>query len=768
VRFRLHEKIVLYTVGIVIVLVVVFTGLRGVLSHYQLKNSLFLQTAELARSIEPAIRNDLYYKRMPQVRRLIRSYYHNNSVEGVRILDEEKRLITDGFDYVEPVTPLPIDLAEPPKSAQLIKNVFVWSAPDGLVRALLRVETEEGKTFGYVEVLASDEETRWLLRQRLALDLILGGLLGILACFLGFYAGRRLTRPLDELTAAVEAVALDEPLPELQIDSSDEIGQLASAFENMYRQRIESEASLKRSTQHLEFVLRETPVGYIEWDSDFRVLQWNKASERIFGYRAEEAIGKLAADLIIPEDLQSRIGQVMNLLVRGEGGEQSNNRNIRSDGSEIFCEWHNTLIRDEDGNLSSIASLVIDNTEQVESRQKMRQAMEAAQMATRSKSEFLANMSHEIRTPMNGVIGLTDLLLHTELTEEQRSYLEIISSSGELLLTIINDILDLSKIESGKYRLEETVFDLPDCLGKAFRLFEKSLQAKKLKHSCKLRGDLPRWVSGDPNRLRQIIHNLFSNAIKFTQEGSIDMEAWAEKITSRRMRVFVSVRDTGAGIAKADADRIFQPFHQADSSATRSVGGTGLGLTISRHLCRLMRGDIFIQDTKIGKGTCFTFHVEFQVAPDSETHENTLVESAPPAASAIPEGSANPQNNQLRILIVEDNSVNRIVAQRILKKIGHESAWVENGQEALEYVRQHPVELIFMDLQMPVMDGFEATAAIREEFGRKHHIVALTASAIEGDRERCLKGGMDDYISKPIHIENVRTILERLSPPKEA
>jgi PAS domain S-box-containing protein len=520
----------------------------------------------------------------------------------------------------------------------------------------------------------------------------------------------------------------------------------------MVQKRKEAEVSLERSRQHLLFILRETPVGYIEWKLDFTVAYWNKAAEQIFGFKESEARGKHAMDLIVPAELHEEIETVWDQILHDRGGNENLNQNVRADGTRIMCQWNNTVIRDPDGRTIAVASLVNDVTENMKAQEQMRLAMEAAQKATRAKSEFLANMSHEIRTPMNGVIGLTELLLESDLDPQQRSYLEVIRSSGEMLITIINDILDLSKIESGKLDLTERVFNVEECLKTAFQLFSHSLQKKGLEAHIEVSNSIPRTVSGDPVRLRQIVYNLVSNAVKFTDTGSISMKAWSESITSRRVRLFVSISDTGPGIDTDRLETIFDPFSQADTSSTRSFGGTGLGLTICKRLCRMMRGDIKIDHTS-PEGTRFVFSVELQTAPEgglggSLTGQQDAREN-PSEASAV------------RILVVEDNAVNRLVAKRILKRLGYDSATVNNGQEALDFVRAHPCDLIFMDLQMPVMDGFTATKIIREEHGSIPSIIALTASAVDGDRERCMAAGMDDYISKPINIEAVSGILSR-------
>jgi PAS domain S-box-containing protein len=551
--------------------------------------------------------------------------------------------------------------------------------------------------------------------------LILAGIFGIIGCYAGYYVSDRI------------------PSEEAELDRKA--------------------SSLRHSRQHLLFILRETPLAYIEWNLNFRVVSWNKAAERIFGYTAAEAIGKHAMELIVPEPIQDQIDETWRRILASAGGNESLNENIRKDGSLITCQWNNTVIKDHKGHKTTVASLVNDVTESIKTQETMRIALEEAQKATRAKTEFLANMSHEIRTPMNGVIGLTELLLESDLDPQQRSYLEVIRSSGEMLMTIINDILDLSKIESGKLVLTDREFNVGDCLSSSFALFSHNMRKKGISGKVELDDSLPQIASGDPMRLRQIIYNLVNNAVKFTESGTITMRSWAEPVTSIRMKLFVSIEDTGMGISPNRLESIFDPFSQEDASPTRLHGGTGLGLTICKRLCSLMRGDIQV-DHSSKAGTCFTFHVELNRIPFSTDRKSLSKE--PGIVAPVTEF------HDLSILVVEDNAVNRLVTKRILRSLGYGSAVVTNGQEAVDYIRSHPCDLIFMDLQMPVMDGFTATQRIRDMAGTEPHIVALTASAVEGDRERCIAAGMDDYLSKPISREAIEKVLASYRGPLQS
>jgi PAS domain S-box-containing protein len=639
----------------------------------------------------------------------------------------------------------------------------------------------------------------------------------------------------------------------------------------------------QRQRQYFESLVEISPVAVVVMDDDERVTGWNPAATRLFGYAPEEALGRPIEDLVLRSDELLDEGLGITREVRETGRVHRITRRTRKDGALVDVEMIMVPL-DVDDERVGFYVIYHDITE-------LQRARQEAESATQAKSAFLATMSHEIRTPMNAVIGMTGLLLDTELTPEQRDFAEVTRTSGDALLRIIDDILDYSKIEAGKLELERQPFDLRECVEGALDILAAPAADKHIELGFLVKHDMPAGIVGDTTRLRQVLLNLLSNAVKFTEEGEVVLELDAERRERGDWRLHFTVRDTGIGIPKERMDRLFESFSQVDASTARRYGGTGLGLAISRRIVELMGGEMSAESEE-GRGS--TFHVTLEareatlpirpegretagrlegkralVVDDNATNREilsrqmrrwgmlveafehpsdaiarlgggdrfdvgiidlqlpqmdglelageirrlsaqlplvlttslgrvqearsatefaaqltkpvkasqlldailtALTERVPEQATAASDATSpeRPEGKtaSLRILLAEDNAVNQKLALLLLKKLGYRADVVSNGLEALEALERKPYDVVLMDVQMPELDGLEATRRIcaRWPVEARPRIIAMTANAMVEDREACFAAGMDDYVAKPIHPEELGAALSRSRP----
>jgi len=604
----------------------------------------------------------------------------------------------------------------------------------------------------------------------------------------------------------------------------DADGRLIGAIESIrdITEQKKAQAALEESRRQLAELIDFFPDPFFVINARGRVAAWNRAMEELTGIEARAIIGKDEYEYALPFYGERR-PILIDLALSWDESYRKRYLSVtrRDDGVLISESFHPDLkggiylsgtacvIRNAEGEIQWAIENLRDITAVKEAETRLKEAREAAEEASRAKGDFLANMSHEIRTPMNGVIGMTGLLLDSNLTSEQRRYADIVRSSGEALLSIVNNILDYSKIEAGKMEIEMVDFDLHSLIADLVATMAVQAHAKGLELSCRIDPNCPALLRGDPGRLRQVLTNLVGNAIKFTHGGEVIMGASPESEKEEAVVLRMAVRDTGIGIPEERRSMIFDKFTQADASTTRRYGGTGLGLAISRQLVGLMGGDMGVE-SKEGEGSTFWFTVPLQKQAGGEA----LPAPQPSDVRGDRELKRIGFEADVRILLVEDNATNQEVALGILEKLGLEADAVNNGVEALKALETIRYDMVLMDVQMPVMDGLEATRRIRnQESGVRSQkpeerdqretrnaqnnppssdlrpqlsdlgfptpdprpltpdlrpptsghlpIVAMTAHAMEGDRKRCLNAGMDDYVSKPIDPKVLADVLRR-------
>ncbi|HTX36423.1 MAG TPA: response regulator [Bryobacteraceae bacterium] len=707
--------------------------------------------------------------------------------------------------------------------------------------------------------------------------------------------------PLDEVL-----VRLDGQTVEVEVTAwvhGSQAGAPIVVLFNDVTMRRRAEKATHASQQSFRQLFDEAPVAYHEIDSQGIVRRVNRAECELLGYQPEELIGRSVSDMVPPDQRELSRRRVAEKLTGKERLVPFERPYSRRDGSILLFEIHERLIRDEQGQPVGMRTAMLNVTEKRKAEERLKafsaelqyknqeldRALGEARQAAELKSQFLANMSHEIRTPLNGIIGMTGLLLGTELDSGQRECAETVRSSGEALLSVINDILDFSKIEAGKLGIETFPLDLRSLAEEVNEMLAARAEEQNLDLVLEYPSAVPRRFLGDGGRIRQVLTNLVANAIKFTPAGSVVVSVKCQGRTGATARLRIAVEDTGVGIPPDKIGRLFEKFSQVDGSATRKYGGTGLGLAISKQLVELMGGTVGVESCE-GRGSTFWFTLPLALDADPHApppppddlrglrvllvddneinlrvlreqvgnwgmqHEslaapqkavdamreaqrsgrpfdfvlldyqmpgmdgamlarairaepafantrlilltsvghlselkqiegigvdaslvkpvresqllNALLLSRPKAwaepAAPPPETVGSPLRPE-RVLLVEDNPVNQRVAILMLKRLGLDPDRADNGREAVERFRQAPYDLVLMDCHMPEMDGYEAARAIRllEGGGRRAVIIAMTAEALDGARERCCAAGMDDYISKPVKMETLSATLRK-------
>ena len=765
----------------------------------------------------------------------------------------------------------------------------------------------QGETIGLIYLEADLTDLNERLLRFMAIDFLVLLVSLAIAFLLSYRLQRVISEPIRQLTETASAVAAHENYSIRAVKrSGDEIGVLFDQFNSML-DRIQQrdvaiqgahdsmEKRVAERTAYLNALIDNSPLAIMVLDYQGTVQLCNPAFEQLFQYSRLEILGKPIDGLLATESLLAEANSISRQTLSGTPVTLVTQR-MRKDLSLVDVELHGVPLVVH-GQVVGSLGIYQDISARKRAEEAMQQAREQAEAASRAKSEFLANMSHEIRTPMNGIMGMTELVLDTDLDPEQREYLNMAKLSADSLLSLINDILDFSKIEAGKLEIDAIEFHLSDSLGDTMKALSLRAHQKGLELAYDLQTDVPDGLVGDPGRLRQIIVNLVGNGIKFTERGEVIVYVAVESRTADDIQLHFTIADTGIGIPADKQHAIFEAFTQADGSMTRTFGGTGLGLTISSRLVEFMKGRIWVE-SELGKGSRFHFTAHFGlqtesvrkviprdpmilrdlrvlVVDDNETNRHILVkmlsswharpvavDSGARAMTTLREGQGlgrafplilldaqmpemdgfalvesikrNPEwetatimmlssagqrgdarrcrelgvaayltkpvrqaelldailtalgtkpkkqaqaalitrhslredHGHLRILLVEDNAVNQLLAQRMLEKRGHTVTVATNGKEALAALEANSYQLVFMDVQMPEMDGFEATAAIRErekKSGTHVPIVAMTAHAMVGDKERCQAAGMDDYLSKPIRPEELSEVLKRYS-----
>jgi PAS domain S-box-containing protein len=561
---------------------------------------------------------------------------------------------------------------------------------------------------------------------------------------------RRCTHCTDYVVISIENV-------------SRQFHQLEELREERHRLRHHQEILKRRSDElaRMSAIVEGTDAAVISIDQSGIINTWNPGAARLYGMSSEVSIGR-SVSIIFPDVELGTVDDPIASILRGAHINNLESRWEREDGSRVDILLTMSPILDSDGSIVGGSIIGRDITSRKEADRAIQKAQEAAEDASRMKSEFLANMSHEIRTPMTAILGFTEILIDRSTSEQDRESLDIIHRNGEYLLQLINDILDLSKIEAGKMQIDPVPMSPTVIVNDVARLMSLRAEDKGLTFSVRWSMPIPRFIRSDSVRFRQILLNLIGNAIKFTEKGSVEL--FVEFIENPTPLLRCRVLDTGIGMTPEQCGRLFKPFTQADASTSRRFGGTGLGLTISKRLARMLGGDIEVE-SELGVGSQFTFTMSAEVLDPIAVKSTTM---SPSQVQPIPITVSTPTITA-RILVAEDGVDNQRLIKRTLERAGATVTIVENGRELLDQFKlgnsdpnNAPFDLVLTDVQMPELDGLEAIRRLREA-GFRGPIVAITAHARSEDRQRCIDAGSDAYVSKPINRQGLIQTIANLT-----
>jgi PAS domain S-box-containing protein len=584
-----------------------------------------------------------------------------------------------------------------------------------------------------------------------------------------FYVVWDLIYPLEEIHENLKKAKLNPALAdesEIRHTRDDELGETIDLLNDALH---EIGTSHRSDVAFQKSRLRDFAAAGSDWfwemDSELRFSYFSDQFEAVTGVEPGKLLGKTREETGIPNITEEAWQNHLNSLKNREAFRDFTHPRDKADGTRVWLAISGKPVWADDGSFLGYRGTGSDITDLHEAQQELVEAKEAAEQGYRAKSEFLAIMSHEIRTPMNGIIGMTDLLMDSKLDDKQQHYAQIIQDSGTALMRIINDILDLSRLEAQRITLEQAEFDYASVVAGVVDILTPQAREKGLDLVYNIDADVHASYLGDYGRLRQVMVNLLGNAIKFTQEGSISIGVKRVGGEDMKPRLRTEISDSGIGIPAESIDKLFSSFTQVDASTSRRFGGTGLGLAICHKIMETMDGDIGVTSTE-GEGSTFWFEVELpRVDPEAydQDRDDTI--------TIIPgqQFKTDQTGAQLRVLVVDDVPVNLIVIEKMLDSLGYHVESATNGSEAVNAVKSSRYDMIFMDIQMPEMDGLEATRQIRELDIESNGvpIVAITANTQVSDRDACIESGMNDFIAKPFVKKQLVALLERYFPSAE-